>query len=117
MNRNLECPTCPIGDNPALCFFASRVEKVYVSDGIATSPYENMVVAEDEIRRGQVTPEDISHLKPKIEEDIQLSLTGCFIPLHEQARQDSNTLTTLVDEQRIAVAGCATHRLQGTCEL
>ncbi len=117
MSTNPECPTCPIGDNTELCFFASRVEAVYASDAIASSSHENMTVAEDEVRQGEVTTADITRLKPVIEADIDLSLTGCFIALHERAQADRKILAILTDEESIAVAGCATHRLRRTCEL
>jgi hypothetical protein len=117
MSINPECPTCPIGDNPNLCFFASRVESVYASEAIASSPHENMTVAEDEVRQGDVTKADITRLRPALEADMNLSLNGCFIPLHERAQADREILAILTDEQSIAVAGCATRRLRGTCEL
>lgn len=117
MSNNPECPTCPIGDNLNLCLFAGRVERVYTSDAFASSPHENMAVAEEEICRGKITPDDIDRLIPELEADINLSLTGCFVTLHEGARADQEILAALTDEQRIAVAGCATHRLRRTCEL
>jgi hypothetical protein len=117
MNNNPECPTCPIGDDPNLCFFAGRVEDVYASDAFDSSPHVNMAVAEEEIRQSEVVADDIDRLTPKLKADINLSRTGCFLPLHERAQADEKTLATLTDEQKIAVAGCATYRLRRTCEL
>lgn len=117
LNTNPECPTCPTGDNTELCFFASRVEEVYVSDAVNSSSHENMIAAEDEVRQGEITADDITRLKPALEADIDLSLNGCFLPLHERAQADRKILATLTSEESIAVAGCATHRLRRTCEL
>lgn len=78
---------------------------------------EDMVAAEDQIRQGTITADDIDRLAPNLEADIDLSLTSCFVDLHEGARADRTTLMALVDEGRVAVAGCATRRLQRTCEL
>jgi hypothetical protein len=107
-----ECSICPIGNNEALCSIADLVRKVYVSDAFASLPPEgNMVVAEDKICRGEITPDDINRLAAALQTDIDLSLT-CFVDLHETARSDRETLAAL-----IAVAGCATQRLRRICEL
>lgn len=105
-----ECPTCPIENNSALVQLAERVERVYVSDALATAGFD----AEDAIHEGIITPDDIDRLTPKIHEDAGLSL-GCFPVLRETAQQDQETLNGLVDETKVALAGCATCRLQRTC--
>ena len=118
MPLNPECAVCPIGDNAALCQLAGRIRGVYVSDAFdALPPDANMIVAEDEIHQREITPDDIGRLNARIEEDTDLSLTGCFVLLHEAARGDRETLSALVDEQTLALAGCATHRLRRTCKL
>ncbi len=112
---NPECPTCPIENNPALVQLAGRVGRVYVSEAMLASDYA--FDAEDEIRQREITTADIDELRPKINEDASLSLTSCFTVLHEAAQQDQETLSSLVDEQKVALAGCATCRLQRTCYL
>jgi hypothetical protein len=110
-----ECAICPVGDNVALCQLASRIEDVFYTEALDALGRSDLKDAA-EIEQREITSDDVARLNPELEEDIELSLTGCFASQRDRARQNSETLASLVDEQRIAVAGCATHQLRGTCE-